>query len=172
MQNQVAAPPGSRAVIYLRVSTGKQAQKDLSIPDQRKQLKAYCKHNAYNIVHEFKDAQSGTTDKRPGFQAMVDAILYGGLECELIVVHSYSRFFRDQVVGELHIRSLAKRGVRMISLSQHTDENPEGHLMRRILAIFDEYQSLETAKQSGAASTKMPFKVSGTAATRRSGILL
>jgi site-specific DNA recombinase len=146
VQNQFAAPPGSRAVIYLRVSTGKQAQKDLSIPDQRKQLRAHCKHNAYNIVEEFKDAKSGTTDKRPGFQAMVDAILYGGLECELIVVHSFSRFFRDQVIGELYIRSLAKRGVRVVSLTQHTDESPEGHLMRRILAIFDEYQSLETAK--------------------------
>ena len=146
MQKQFVASPGSRAVIYLRVSTGKQAQRDLSIPDQRKQLKAYCKHNAYSIVGEFEDAKSGTTDKRPGFQAMVDAILYGGLECELIVVHSYSRFFRDQVVGELYIRSLAKRGVRVVSLTQQTDESPEGNLMRRILAIFDEYQSLETAK--------------------------
>lgn len=77
---------------------------------------------------------------------MVDTILYGGLDCELIVVHSFSRFFRDQVVGEFYIRSLARRDVRVVSLTQHTDDSPEGHLMRRILAMFDEYQSLETAK--------------------------
>lgn len=47
-----AAAPGSRAIIYLRVSTGKQAEKDLSLPDQRKQLRAHCKHHAYSIVGE------------------------------------------------------------------------------------------------------------------------
>jgi hypothetical protein len=31
-----------RAALYLRVSTGRQADNDLSIPDQRRQAKAYC----------------------------------------------------------------------------------------------------------------------------------
>ncbi|WP_368736639.1 hypothetical protein [Bradyrhizobium campsiandrae] len=31
-----------RAALYLRVSTGRQADSDLSIPDQRRQAKAYC----------------------------------------------------------------------------------------------------------------------------------
>ena len=31
-----------RAALYLRVSTGRQAEHDLSIPDQRRQLRAYC----------------------------------------------------------------------------------------------------------------------------------
>jgi hypothetical protein len=31
-----------RAALYLRVSTGRQADNDLSIPDQRRQAKGYC----------------------------------------------------------------------------------------------------------------------------------
>lgn len=142
----IIAPSGSRAILYLRVSTGQQAKNDLSIPDQRKQLKSYCKNHAYIISGEYKDAKSGRTDNRHGFQAMMDDILHGGLECDLIVVHSYSRFFRDEVISELYMRDLAKRGVLVVSLTQRTDDSLEGKFLRRILAIFDEYQSLQTAK--------------------------
>jgi hypothetical protein len=31
-----------RAALHLRVSTGRQADNDLSIPDQRRQAKGYC----------------------------------------------------------------------------------------------------------------------------------
>lgn len=31
-----------RAALYLRVSTARQAEHDISIPDQRKQGEAYC----------------------------------------------------------------------------------------------------------------------------------
>ena len=31
-----------RAALYLRVSTGRQAEADLSIPDQRRQVLAFC----------------------------------------------------------------------------------------------------------------------------------
>ena len=74
---------------------------------------------------------------------MLEDIKYGGLGCDIILVHSYSRFFRDEVKAELHIRSLAKRGIR---LTQRTDDSNEGQILRRILAIFDEYTSRETAK--------------------------
>ncbi|WP_315702438.1 MULTISPECIES: recombinase family protein [unclassified Bradyrhizobium] len=39
-----------RAALYLRVSTGRQADSDLSIPDQRRQAKAYCASRGWEIV--------------------------------------------------------------------------------------------------------------------------
>jgi hypothetical protein len=39
-----------RAALYLRVSTGRQADNDLSIPDQRRQAKAYCASPGWEIV--------------------------------------------------------------------------------------------------------------------------
>lgn len=41
--NDVLAP-GARACAYLRVSTGRQAESDLSIPDQRKQIVSFSKN--------------------------------------------------------------------------------------------------------------------------------
>src|SRR5216683_2439671 len=39
-----------RAALYLRVSTGRQADNDLSIPDQRRQAKAYCASRGWEIA--------------------------------------------------------------------------------------------------------------------------
>ncbi len=38
-----------RAALYLRVSTGRQADNDLSIPDQRRQAKAYCASRGWEM---------------------------------------------------------------------------------------------------------------------------
>lgn len=45
-----------RAALYLRVSTGRQAEHDLSIPDQRRQLLAYCQAKDINVIAEFVEA--------------------------------------------------------------------------------------------------------------------
>jgi hypothetical protein len=42
--------PALRAALYMRVSTGRQAEHDLSIPDQRSQLKSWCRANAHTVV--------------------------------------------------------------------------------------------------------------------------
>ncbi len=39
-----------RAALYLRVSTARQAEHDVSIPDQRKQGEAYCASRGYQRV--------------------------------------------------------------------------------------------------------------------------
>src|SRR5258705_13240918 len=39
---EIAMTMPVRAALYLRVSTGRQAENDLSIPDQRRQAKGYC----------------------------------------------------------------------------------------------------------------------------------
>lgn len=43
------------ALIYLRVSTDKQAEKGLSIPAQRETCLEYAKRKGYEVVGEFKD---------------------------------------------------------------------------------------------------------------------
>jgi site-specific DNA recombinase len=58
-----------RAALYLRISTGRQADSDLSIPDQRRQAKAYCASRGWEIVADFvKPIVSATDEGRPEFQ--------------------------------------------------------------------------------------------------------
>jgi hypothetical protein len=63
-----------RAALYLRVSTGRQADNDLSIPDQRRQAKAYCASRGWEIAADYVEpGASATDDRRPEFQRMIDA---------------------------------------------------------------------------------------------------
>ena len=65
---------------------------------------------------------------------------------DAIVVHSYSRFFRDSFAMEMYERRLRKVGVRLISITQEFGDDPGQVMVRRISSLFDEYQSHENAK--------------------------
>ena len=66
----------------------------------------------------------------------------------MIVVHSYSRFFREAFEQEFYLRKLAKHNVKVVSITQPVgDESEPVHaMMRKVIALFDEYQSRENAK--------------------------
>ncbi len=135
--------------MYLRVSTGRQAEQDLSIPDQRRQVTTYCATKGWNVVSEFVEpGASAMDDRRPEFQRMMDAACSKPSPFDIIVVHSFSRFFRDHFALEFNVRRLAKNGVRLASITQELGDDPTHVMMRQIMALFDEYQSRENAKHT------------------------
>jgi DNA invertase Pin-like site-specific DNA recombinase len=136
-----------RVALYLRVSTARQAEKDLSIPDQRRQLKGWCDDKGLQIVAEYVERGASATDeRRPEFQRMIEDATADDGSFNVVLVHSFSRFFRDSFQFELHRRSLEKHGVMLISITQEVSEDPSGQMFRQICAMFDEYQSRENAK--------------------------
>ncbi len=136
-----------RAALYLRVSTARQAEHDVSIPDQRKQGEAYCRQRGYELVETYVEpGASATNDRRPEFQKMIEAGTGKPAPFDVIVVHSFSRFFRDHFEMEFYIRKLAKNGVKLVSITQEMGDDPMHVMMRQIMALFDEYQSKEIAK--------------------------
>lgn len=144
----VGAPP-LRAALYLRVSTGRQADNDLSIPDQRQQAVRFCAARGWQIVSEFVDAGlSGTDDNRPQLQRMLDIATGGGKPFDVVVVHSFSRFARDHFAMEFNIRRLKKHKVQFVSITQDLGDDPQSDMMRQVFALFDEYQSKENAKHT------------------------
>ena len=152
-QFHIGAPESSelkaakRAVTYNRVSTGKQQLHDLSIPDQIAQNRAFCEARGYEILEEIVEAGSATsTEKRPRFQEIIERGLSKPAPFDVIVVHSTSRFYRDEVEAELLRRRLKKNGVEVISITQDFGEGPMADLTRRIMGMVDEMQSKETAK--------------------------
>ena len=63
-----------RAALCLRVSTVRQAEHDVSIPDQKRQGEAYCASRGYQLVETYAEAgASATNDRRPEFQRMIEA---------------------------------------------------------------------------------------------------
>lgn len=136
-----------RAALYLRVSTGRQAEHDLSIPDQRSQAMSWAAARGWTIAAEYVEpGASATDDKRPEFQRMIERACDGEQALDVIVVHSFSRFFRDAFGLEFYVRKLAKHGVRLVSITQELGDDPAQVMMRQVIALFDEYQSKENAK--------------------------
>jgi site-specific DNA recombinase len=138
-----------RAVLYLRVSTGRQAEADLSIPDQRRQAIAFCAARGWQVAAEFVEpGASGMDDRRPELQRLLDLATGGGTPFDVVVVHSFSRFARDHFALEYHVRRLRKAGVRLVSITQDLGDDPMSVMVRQVFALFDEYQSKENAKHT------------------------
>ncbi|MBM3552064.1 MAG: recombinase family protein [Alphaproteobacteria bacterium] len=136
-----------RAALYLRVSTTRQAEVDLSIPDQQVQTSAYCARRGWRVVAEYVEpGASAMDDNRPEFQRMIERACDDDHPIDAIVVHSFSRFFRDAFGLEMYVRKLAKHGVRLVSITQELGDDPSQVMMRQVIALFDEYQSRENAK--------------------------
>lgn len=137
----------TRAAIYVRVSTTRQAERDLSIPDQIAQCRIWCQRQDIEVVQVFSEPGASALDEdRPVFQEMVHTAKRTDKPFDLVVVHSLSRFSRDSLHSELYIRELRKAGVELVSITQEVGQDPTGEMFRKLLHIFDEHQSRETAK--------------------------
>ena len=127
--------------LYARVSTTRQAEKDLSIPDQLRQMRDWCKRNSFSVGKEYVEAgASATDDKRPAFQQMIGDATVKPAPFEAVIVHSQSRFFRDSLEFALYERRLTKAGVKLVSITQQTSDDSGGKMARQIFSMFDEYQ--------------------------------
>lgn len=136
-----------RAVIYVRVSTGKQAAGELSIPDQVRQCEAYAAQNGYEVVKVYTDAGvSARTDKRPQFQEMISRAVAPDHPFDAILVHSQSRLFRNTKDLLVYRSLLEERQVRFVSITQDLGEGETADILTTMVGALDEYQSKETAK--------------------------
>ena len=70
MRTMGAKPTGGamRVCLYARVSTSRQAENDLSSPDQLQQMRKWCSDQGHLIALEYVEpGVSATDDKRPEF---------------------------------------------------------------------------------------------------------
>lgn len=145
--NQTVSVGPLRVCSYCRVSTGRQADSDLSIPDQNRQIADYVAAKGWELVATYVDpGLSATDDNRPQFQALIERALDDDHPFDAVLVHSYSRFFRDSFNLELYRRRLEKAGVKLVSITQELGDEPADAMMRQLIAMFDEHQSRENGK--------------------------
>jgi site-specific DNA recombinase len=141
--------PQRRVAVYARVSTTRQAEQDLSLPDQLAYADTFCIAKGWTVIERFiEPGASATDDRRPEFQKLVDRATQSERPFDIVLVHSMSRFFRDQFQSEFYIRKLRKCGVEVVSITQQFENDPTGNLLRQFLGLFDEYQSRENSKHT------------------------
>lgn len=148
----IALPSIARVAVYARVSTTRQAEADLSVPDQVRAAEAWCAARGWTVTDSFVEpGASGMDEDRPVFQRMIEAATGPARPYDVILVHSLSRFFRDAMFAEMYVRRLRRVGVAVLSITQEFGSDTTGDVVRKILNVFDEYQSRENAKHTHRA---------------------
>lgn len=146
---------GARACIYARVSTTRQAKHELSISDQIERAQQWCdQHGAQVVETVIEPGASAMDDQRPQFQQMISRATDDDRPFDIIVVHSLSRLFRN-AMHFLQYRAMLKHAkVQIISITQAFGDDPAAELAIGMLALFDEYHSMENAKHVQRAMIK------------------
>ena len=135
------------AALYARVSSDRQ-DVDLSIAAQLRALRDYAQKNGYIVFREYVDeAESGRIADRPEFRKMIDAATKPSAPFREILVWKFSRFTRKREHAVAFKSLLRRKGVRVVSITEHADDTPTGKLMEAIIESVDEFYSENLAQE-------------------------
>lgn len=129
------------AAAYLRVSSLGQDIEN-SIESQLERIQKWANENGYVIVRVFTDeAKTGRFANRPDFQEMIEVGETDNCPFEAVLVWRFSRFYRNSLESGWYKKKLRNKGIRVISISEPTDDTPQGQLQEGVIELFDQYQS-------------------------------
>ncbi len=137
----------TNAALYARVSSDRQ-DVDLSVAAQLRALRDYATKNGYLVAREYIDeAESGRIADRPQFRKMIDAATATDAPFKEILVWKFSRFTRKREHAVAFKSMLRRKGVRVVSITEHADDTPTGKLMEAIIESVDEFYSENLAQE-------------------------
>ena len=165
MRNAEAKPRTKRAVVYLRVSTAKQAQKDdgdgYSLPGQQEACFRKADQLDAEVVAVFIDrGESAKTADRPEFQRMLSFVKDQG-DIQYVILDKVDRFARNRRDDANTLFELRMAGAQLVSVKENIDETPAGQLLHAIMAGISEFYSQNLAAEALKGMTQKA-KVGGT----------
>ncbi len=133
--------------LYARVSSDRQ-DVDLSVSAQLRALRDYAQKHGYLVAREYVDeAESGRIADRPQFQKMLNEASKPEAPFQEILVWKFSRFTRKREHAVAFKAMLRRRGVRVVSITEHADDSPTGKLLEAIIESVDEFYSENLAQE-------------------------
>ena len=139
--------PPTPAALYARVSSDRQ-DVDLSVAAQLRALRDYAKNNGYTVAREYVDeAESGRIADRPQFRNLIDEGGKATAPFQVILVWKFSRFTRKREHAVAFKSMLRRKGIRVVSITEHADDSPTGKLMEAIIESVDEFYSENLAQE-------------------------
>ena len=100
------------------------------------------------MAREYVDeAESGRVADRPQFRRMLDDAGRPEAPFSEILVWKFSRFTRKREHAVAFKAMLRRRGVRVVSITEHADDSPTGRLMEAIIESVDEFYSENLAQE-------------------------
>jgi DNA invertase Pin-like site-specific DNA recombinase len=133
-----------KAVVYTRVSSKEQYDKNLSLDWQRKAIEEFAGRNGFEIMNYYGGTyESAKTDGRKEFQNMLDFIKKQKGKVSHILVYLLDRFSRTgggaiKLAQELR----EKYGVTILAVTQPIDtSNPGGVFQQDMQFLFSKYDN-------------------------------
>ena len=142
-----------RAVVYLRVSTAKQADKDeniegYSLPAQREACYRKAETLGADVVTEYVDrGESAKTADRVNFQRML-ARIQRERDVDYVIVDKLDRFARNRRDDANILFELKLAGAQLVSVKENIDDTAPGQLLHAIMAGISEFYSRNLASES------------------------
>ncbi len=100
------------------------------------------------MAREYIDeAESGRVADRPQFREMIEEGSQPKAPSEVILVWKFSRFTRKREHAVAFKSMLRRKGVRVVSITEHADDNATGRLLEGIIESVDEFYSENLAQE-------------------------
>ncbi len=147
-------------VVYTRVSSKEQADKNLSLETQKKAIEEYAKRHNLSIISFFGGTyESAKTDGRKEFKRMLEFVKKSNGKISQVLVYTLDRFSRTGGAAIKLVTDLReKQGISVFAVTQPTDTtNPSGVLHQNIQFLFSEYDN-QLRKQKAVAGMVEKFK--------------
>jgi DNA invertase Pin-like site-specific DNA recombinase len=104
-----------RAAVYTRYSSS--LQKETSIDDQIAMAERYCEREGWEIVEVFEDREmSGRHTRRPGFQALLEAVRNG--EFDVVVIEAVDRLTRRVGDAVREFERFSYQNIELVSVQE------------------------------------------------------
>lgn len=123
-----------KAAIYIRISTEHQ-----SLDQQRSVCLSYCERRNIEVYKIYEDVYTGTKDKRPGFNQLIEDMRSFRFDC--VIVTKLDRMGRSlqHLLGLMD--EFNKKNVKFIATSQNIDTSSSmGMLQMQMLGAFAEFE--------------------------------
>lgn len=137
-----------RGIIYVRVSTHGQAERETPIESQISQCLRYAQEKGIEVIAIFKDEGiSGFTSKRPQFQEAINYAIKNRVDA--FIVFDTSRFARNREDAIYYKRLLRKHGIELHYVVTPLPSDPvASYLTEGIFELLDEYYTLMIRKHT------------------------
>ncbi len=135
-------------VLYARVSTDKQAEKELSIPAQLEAMRDYARQHGWVVVEEFLEpGASAKTAERPVLQQLLTKVRGREPKVDIVLVHKLDRLCRNTYDFATIKALLKQHQARLASVVENADESVSGELVENIMASIAQFYSANLADE-------------------------
>lgn len=139
-----------RALIYLRVSTDRQAQKGIALPTQEEHCLAHAASQGYFVDPKtdiyVDGGESARSMDRPALMDLLSRCKEAR-DVRAVIVYDVSRLARNRLDFALIKQTLKKNGVVFLSATEPINETVEGQMFEGILSTMAEFFSAQNARK-------------------------